>query len=85
MNTGRQNTCDKIRDTLRYIDINFHLSKTFHVEVIDSLELKPRTHENRRKWKKWKKRDMSIRSQFSCITLTLIFLKILLLLAMGVD
>jgi hypothetical protein len=28
---------------------------------------------------------MSIRSQFSCITLTLIFLKILLLLAMGVD
>ncbi len=61
MNTGRQNTCDKIRGTLRYID--FHLSKTFHVEVIDSLKLKPRTQENRRKWKKWKKRDMSIHFQ----------------------
>ncbi len=36
MNKGRQNTCDKIRGTLRYIFINCHWSKIFHVEAKNS-------------------------------------------------
>jgi hypothetical protein len=34
-NTNMPHACDKIRDTIRYMDINFHPSKMFHVEAVD--------------------------------------------------
>jgi hypothetical protein len=70
MNTCKPDARDKIKGTLMYIDIKYHCSKIFHVEVIE------RTEE---KGKKTKTRQVNT---FLCISVTLISLKMILLLVM---